>query len=228
MQTVARKDVMKMKNDSWMKLASVLSSVLILVVMFNLPACERDSCFAAGTLIDTPGGSVAIEELEVGDVVWSYDLVSGARVPARVTTTFQAEDQPMQRLVLGNGNELWVTSEHPFYVDGEWVEAGELTAGVELFYQEAGELQAIELRELASSSVRGTVYNIEVEGHHNFFAGGVLVHNKQPAVRDEDDDGFTACGDGAIPPNCDCDDSDPNVGNECYLDAGTDAGGEAP
>ena len=205
---------MAIRKRLWVRISSAFALFVALGVFANLPACETNSCFAAGTLIATPGGSVAIEELAVGDVVWSYDLGRGVRVPARVTRTFEAEDRALQRLRLGDGQELLVTSEHPFYVDGDWVEAGELTAGVELFHQEAGELHAVELVELTPSMIRGTVYNIEVEGHHNFFAGGVLVHNKSPAIVDRDGDGLEPCG--VIPMfGCDCDDTDPAVTDEC-------------
>jgi hypothetical protein len=35
----------------------------------------------------------------------------------------------------------------------------------------------------------GTVYNIEVDGPHNYFAGGVLVHNKTATGGCQPDEG---------------------------------------
>ena len=50
---------------------STLASCLI---PLSVLCCGDDSCFVEGTLIDTPSGPVAIEDLMVGDLVFSYSL----------------------------------------------------------------------------------------------------------------------------------------------------------
>jgi intein/homing endonuclease len=75
-----------------------------------------------------------------------------------------------------NGN-IKTTSVHPFYSDGNWIEAGDLTIGDKILHVDGLE-HTIETIELSDESV--TVYNFEVDGTHNYFAEGYLVHNKEP------------------------------------------------
>ena len=65
---------------------------------------------------------------------------------------------------------------HPFYSNGEWVEAGKLSIGDKILHVDGLE-HTIETIELSDESA--TVYNFEVEGTHNYFAEGYLVHNVQ-------------------------------------------------
>ncbi len=149
--------------------------------------------------------------------------------------TFGAEDRPLRRLSLGDGRDLLVTDEHPFYVGGEWVRAADLVTGIELLSSAGGDVSPVTLVEHVEQERRDTVYNIEVEGHHNFFAEGVLVHNKSPIWdgdmfgSDGDLDGLYMCPpeDIRLSEYCDCDDTDPTITDECRRDAGSDGGSEA-
>jgi len=72
-------------------------------------------CLAAGTLIDTPQGAIRVENLEVGDQVWTKNA-AGERVigfilktgSVRVPATHQ-----IIHLILSDGRELWASSGHP-------------------------------------------------------------------------------------------------------------------
>ena len=74
-----------------------------------------------------------------------------------------------------NGS-IKTTTNHPFYVDGKWVEAGDLKMGDEILHVD-GLKHKITSMEINDD--KQTVYNFEVPGHHNYFAEGYLVHNKQ-------------------------------------------------
>jgi Hint domain len=81
-------------------------------------------CLAAGTLIDTPGGSIPVQDLRAGDQVWTVDG-SGERVaqPAlRVSQTPVPANHRVVHLVLQDGRELWVSPGHPT-ADGRTVGA---------------------------------------------------------------------------------------------------------
>ncbi len=72
-------------------------------------------CLAANTQIDTPNGLVAVQDLRVGDVVWTADA-SGQRVAAPVLATTRVPapaSHVMIHLVLDNGRELWASPGHP-------------------------------------------------------------------------------------------------------------------
>ena len=128
-------------------------------------------CFIAGTKIQLPNGIKYIEDIEVGDMVKSFDVGTSSVVNSKVTETFAHSDRYYMIL---NGN-IKTTSVHPFYSDGNWIEAGDLTIGDKILHVDGLE-HTIETIELSDEPV--TVYNFEVDGTHNYFAEGYLVHNK--------------------------------------------------
>ena len=81
------------------------------------------------------------------------------------------------RLTLDNENIIITTNEHPFYViDKGWVSAGELEV-LDVCQKVDGSESLISTVETLTES--HTVYNLlSVSDNHNFYANGVLVHNK--------------------------------------------------
>ena len=80
-------------------------------------------CLAKGTLIDTPSGSVAVENVTEGMVVWSIEA-NGDRVAAPV---IQIAKTPVSthhvvHIVLSDGREVFVSPGHPT-ADGRMVES---------------------------------------------------------------------------------------------------------
>ena len=128
-------------------------------------------CFTTGTQIQMHEGVKSIEEVEIGDIVKSFDVGTSSVVDSKVTKTYVHTDRYYMIL---NGN-IKTTSVHPFYTDGKWVEAGDLSIGDKILHVDGLE-HTIETIELSDEQV--TVYNIEVGGTHNYFAEGYLVHNK--------------------------------------------------
>jgi hypothetical protein len=72
-------------------------------------------CLAARTQIDTPQGPVPVEELRVGDAVWTADA-TGAQLRATTLKTvrvFVPADHQMVHVVLDDGREIWASPGHP-------------------------------------------------------------------------------------------------------------------
>lgn len=85
-------------------------------------------CLALGTRIATPSGEVAVQDLRVGDVVWTVDL-SGGRVAAplvAVGSTPVPVTHQVVRLSLDDGRLLYASPGHPT-ADGRRV--GDLALG---------------------------------------------------------------------------------------------------
>jgi hypothetical protein len=97
----------------------------------NQPPCggyPSTGCLAAHTLIDTPTGPVAVEDLHVGDAVWTADA-NGVRTYATVLKTQRLQvpaSHEMMHLVLLDGRELFGSPTHPT-ADGRTL--GDLSAG---------------------------------------------------------------------------------------------------
>jgi hypothetical protein len=78
-----------------------------------LTACPI--CLARGTLIDTPAGPVAVQDLRAGDLVWTLDG-AGRRVAqplVRIGTTPVPANHEVVHLVLADGREASVSPGHP-------------------------------------------------------------------------------------------------------------------
>jgi hypothetical protein len=167
------------------------STLGILIVPLTLGSCfSETSCFLAGTLIATPAGPIPIEALVVGDVVWSFSLERGEKIARRVRAVLRATANEV-RVIAARGNViLGVTTEHPFYdlARREYRPARDLVAGdVLAALTENGisdcVIDQVSAKELAAPSM--AVFNLTIDGPEaNYFAAGMLVHNKTLPIED--------------------------------------------
>ena len=148
-----------------------------------LKPSNRWDCWFCYTSFDITNTMVKnIEEIEVGDLVWAWDDAEKSLSAQKVTKTFVHENDD-DLLIL---NDLvYVTPNHPIYLDGDWVPAGDLESGDILITVSLGK-EGHNLFERRLKSITqyenhvGKVYNFKVEKLHNYFADGILVHNKPP------------------------------------------------
>ena len=137
---------------------------------------EPGGCIVAGSMISTPRGLVPIEELSRGGIVLSLD--GSGRLSESVIENILESDASTYLLIrLEDGRELAVTSYHPIGTEDGWRIAGDLTVGVSVMTI-SGKSTATGTIEKANE---GRVYDLSVEPHQNYYANGILVHNKTPA-----------------------------------------------
>ncbi|MAF13977.1 MAG: hypothetical protein CMI53_03735 [Parcubacteria group bacterium] len=130
-------------------------------------------CFVEGTEITlADGGKIAIEDIEVDDVVLSYDQNTQELEPATVAKTY--EHQTDQYLIFNY--EIEVTATHPLFVNGDWVKAGDIEIGDKLFNEAGEEVEVFSIQTKAGEEVN--VYTLTVDNNHNYFAEEILAHNK--------------------------------------------------
>jgi Pretoxin HINT domain len=154
----------------------------------------NDGCFGEGTRIATATGSVAIEQVKVGDWVQGVDFATGLVVEKPVTKVFEHAGQRVGFVHTSFG-PLRVTANHPIYdaATRTFLEAGSLRAPF-------SSLELASNWSTAPSVLDGftqlddveTVYNLTVADVHCYFANGLLVHNKP------------RCGYPGDPPDCPC------------------------
>src|SRR5262249_37880912 len=131
--------------------------------------------FVAGTPIATTHGDVAIERLAPGDALFAYDVDARAKAIDHVLRVSRRDMDDVGTILLSNGTELRVTREHPFFVPGRgFVAAGDLGPGDPLLSRDGSAVRVLSSSEFVE---KATVYNVSAEAPHDYFAGGVLVHN---------------------------------------------------
>ncbi len=72
-------------------------------------------CLSENTLIDTPQGTIAVQDLRVGDLVWTMSA-TGERVPAAILKTVRVAvlaNHQIVHVVLDDGRELLASPGHP-------------------------------------------------------------------------------------------------------------------
>ena len=79
---------------------------------------KKGECFVAGTLVLTKEGYKKIEDIEVGDWVWSFNEATGKKELRKVLKTFVRKTHQLVYLYLGK-KTIKTTVEHPFYVRQE-------------------------------------------------------------------------------------------------------------
>ncbi|MEQ1507043.1 MAG: Hint domain-containing protein [Myxococcota bacterium] len=170
--------------------------------------CLDGACFVRGTRVATPRGPRPIEDLKVGDEVWSWSFADGGPVRGRVLATLTRTVPEVLRLRAGELALPGVSPDHPIWSASArgWRAAGELAVGASLLgWLGAGDPKEVALTERVSAGGPAEVFNLTVDGAHCYFAEGLLVHNKEPATtpEDADEDGYDYV--------VDCDDDDPDV-----------------
>ncbi len=132
-------------------------------------------CFLAGTMIEMADGSLKnIEDIQKGEEVSSYDVITSEWKTGIVTEVFHHTPEKMTDYYLIINNDLGVTPNHPVMVDGVWIDAGELEIG-DVF---GGNI----ISSIERVYTRVPTYNFEVEPYHTYnvvwgeFAKSI-VHN---------------------------------------------------
>lgn len=129
-------------------------------------------CLDGATLVATEGGQVPISSVRAGDRVWTRD---GLRQVTWSGMTRAAA--PVLDLHLSDGSTIRATADHPVFVASRgWVRMDALRYGDILVAWTARCGSAPAVVRLVPAGT-ADVYNLAVEGMHEFFANGVLVHN---------------------------------------------------
>jgi hypothetical protein len=157
--------------DQTVVFGSSLSDAFPTVASLNLDSSDYPFCFLSCTRITTPIGSVAVEELCIGDSILTFD---GRRIPIKWIgrQTVSIRFGPAERLMpvrfaagsLGKGlptADLMVTADHGMLVEGVICHAGALVNGVTI--------TRVPLAEMGETY---TVYHIETEDHEMILANG--------------------------------------------------------
>lgn len=137
------------------------------------------TCFAGDTMITTIYGDIPIKDVKVGSLVLTRK--GYRRVNAVLDKGIKKAHK--KTFITDKGAFTFVaTDNHKFYSNGKWKKYGELTEKDNLYalsdYDENSEIQ--EIIDNGYENVR--VYDLSIDGCHEYFANGVLVHNCDPST----------------------------------------------
>jgi intein/homing endonuclease len=151
-------------------------------------------CFIAGTQITMADGSFKnIEEVQIGDEVISLNEETKLNEVKKVINTKSPIHNDLVKYTLSNGVEVTSTFDHPFYVNKMELAsyAPNLTneryeLGINVRKIETGDFvymipndNEVTIEKIEPQPLKDTqTYIFTVEDNHNFYANGILTHNK--------------------------------------------------
>ena len=153
----------------------------VFVEVLNAPSkfglTVNPGCFIAGTNISLSNGDHKnIEHIIEGDSVITYNEITGLIEDGIVGSIKEHQVPVIIKLLFVDGTSITTTPEHPFFIEGQWVKAGELQVGDNTHKLDGSKLAISEIELIEEPH---TVYNLlDVGSNHNFYANETLVHNK--------------------------------------------------
>lgn len=138
-------------------------------------------CFTGDTRILLPDSSWRpISEIEAGEKILAFDENENSLSVCKVMRVFKNPPQDYLKIVLDNDVLIKVTSHHHLFADRGWTKAGDIRVDDLLLYCDdtSKHLTRQRVSQISKESAAEDVYDLSVEDHHNYFAEGVLAHNK--------------------------------------------------
>ena len=172
-------DTVFMGNEKAYQIGAFITNLATLgYVDLAMQGMQMGVCFVAGTMVETENGSIPIEEITAGMLVYAHNPDTGETELKEVVQTFVNETNELVHIKV-SGEEIISTPTHPFWVPEKgWTDAIQLRAGDRLQLLN-GEYVIVEQVQHEILEAPVTVYNFEVEDFHTYYVSdsAILVHN---------------------------------------------------
>lgn len=148
-----------------------------------------DGCFVKGTLVTLfDGEKIKIENIKEGAEVLTYHKERGNEKGV-VIKLLKPKSNNIIQIDFEDGTKIQCTKEHPIYIKGKgWSSVTPLRSiikhGVKSKKLKVGDIALKEISETKITNISNVVteeqelYNLMINGNRNYYANGVLVHNK--------------------------------------------------
>jgi RHS repeat-associated protein len=136
---------------------------------------ESCGCFLPGTLILTDSGYKRIEQVKVGDLVWSFDNAKSKYLKKQVIKLYTHVRDTVYQIHIGE-EVISATGDHPFFIAGRWLNVDNLHVGDSVSTYRGTKVAITEINIVYKKTI---VYNFEVADFHNYYVSrkNILVHN---------------------------------------------------
>ena len=135
-------------------------------------------CFVKGTKVKTENGFKNIEDIKIGDKVYSYNLNNNTLELKKVLNTIKSNTIDTYKATIG-GKTVEMSPKHQLYIiDKGWVRAYDLNVNDKLLDVNGKQVSISKIEYIKYDSPIDT-YNLTIEGNNNYFVTDiqVLVHN---------------------------------------------------
>ena len=135
-------------------------------------------CFVKGTKVKTENGFKNIEDIKIGDKVYSYNLNNNSLELKKVLNTIKSNTIDTYKVTIG-GKTVEMSPKHQLYIiDKGWVRAYNLNVNDKLLDVNGKQITISKIEYKKYDSPIDT-YNLTIEGNNNYFVTDiqVLVHN---------------------------------------------------
>ena len=139
---------------------------------------ENHYCFVAGTKVKTENGYKNIEDIKIGEKVYSYNLENNELELKKVINTIESSTIDTYKMTIGD-KTVEMSPRHQIYIiDKGWTRAYDVKSG-DMMLSINGEKIKITNIEYKKYDEPIKTYNLTVEGNSNYFVTDiqVLVHN---------------------------------------------------
>ena len=139
---------------------------------------ENSYCFVAGTKVKTENGYKNIEDIKIGEKVYSYNLDTNELELKEVIDTIESSTIDTYKMTVGD-KIVEMSPRHQIYIiDKGWTRAYDVKSG-DMMLSINGEKIEITNIEYKKYDEPIKTYNLTVEGNSNYFVTDiqVLVHN---------------------------------------------------
>ena len=136
-------------------------------------------CFLEDTLVYTPNGYKKIQDLKIGDKVYSYNEKLHIVEIDEVSQVMVNKSIDYLKVTLEDDTVIRVTETHPFYdkKSDSWKPISEFEIGDTVTTSENNDIKIKSIERVEKEEI---VYNMEVKNNHNYYVSksNILVHNK--------------------------------------------------
>lgn len=147
---------------------------------------KYEYCFVAGTKVKTETGFKNIEDIKVGEKVYSYNLDTNELELKEVTHLIRSTTIDTYKMTIGN-KIVEMSPKHQIYIiDKGWVRAYDVKEGDLMLSMNNEKIKITNIEYIKYDKPIQT-YNLTIEGNSNYFVTDiqVLVHNAPSAATTE-------------------------------------------